>query len=101
MDSGDKAIAKAMSVAFRTALLQTLALPTDEADPDTSSYQRSEPKPSATLSDYNALHAGLLEAETKESLTSLAQKVNEFTFSEEEKKSLRGVYTQRFSELES
>lgn len=37
-DSGDKATAKAMSVAFRTALLQTLALPTDEADPDADVY---------------------------------------------------------------
>ena len=37
-DSGDKATAKAMSVAFRTALLQTLALPTDEADPDDDNY---------------------------------------------------------------
>lgn len=41
MDSGDKATAKAMSVAFRTALLQALALPTDEPDPDASSYERS------------------------------------------------------------
>lgn len=41
MDSGDKATAKAMSVAFRTALLQALALPTDEPDPDAQSYERS------------------------------------------------------------
>ena len=41
MDSGDKATAKAMSVAFRTALLQSLSLPTDEADPDATSYERS------------------------------------------------------------
>jgi len=41
MDSGDKATAKAYSVAFRTALLQTLCLPTDEPDPDTDTYQRS------------------------------------------------------------
>lgn len=39
-DSGDKAAPKAMSVAFRTALLQTLALPTDEPDPDSHSYER-------------------------------------------------------------
>lgn len=38
-DSGDKATAKAMSVAYRTALLQLLCLPTDEADPDTFSYE--------------------------------------------------------------
>lgn len=30
---------KAMSVAFRTALLQTFALPTDEVDPDAHSYE--------------------------------------------------------------
>lgn len=41
MDSGDKATAKAMSVAFRTALLQVFFLPTDEKDPDEDSYARS------------------------------------------------------------
>jgi len=44
-DNGDKAAPKAMSVAFRTALLQALALPTDEPDPDSQTYERaSEPK---------------------------------------------------------
>lgn len=38
-DSGDKATGKAMSVAFRTFLLQVLALPTDEPDPDTFTYE--------------------------------------------------------------
>src|SRR6478735_9197540 len=33
-DSGDKGTAKFMSVAFRTALLQVLALPTDDPEPD-------------------------------------------------------------------
>jgi hypothetical protein len=42
-DSGDKAAPKAMSVAFRTALLQALALPTDEADPN--SPPRLSPRP--------------------------------------------------------
>jgi hypothetical protein len=41
MDSGDKATPKAMSVAFRTALLQVLNLPTDEPDPDSETYERS------------------------------------------------------------
>lgn len=45
MDSGDKAFSKAMSVAFRTALLQTLALPTDEPDPDAQSYERVDLPP--------------------------------------------------------
>jgi len=49
-DSGDKAAPKAMSVAFRTALLQALALPTDEADPDSQTYVRdnspaAQPRP--------------------------------------------------------
>lgn len=39
LDSGDKAAAKAMSVAYRIALLQTLNLPTnDPKDPDEYSY---------------------------------------------------------------
>lgn len=38
-DSGDKAVPKAMSVAFRIALLQALALPTDEPDPDHESHE--------------------------------------------------------------
>lgn len=48
-DSGDKATAKAMSVAFRTALLQALTLPTDEGDdPDHVTYERApQPRPAA------------------------------------------------------
>ena len=34
MDSGDKATSKAHSVAYRTALLQVLCIPTDEPDAD-------------------------------------------------------------------
>jgi len=51
MDSGDKAYPKAMSVAFRTALLQALALPTDEPDPDTYSYERSSWDPAVADGD--------------------------------------------------
>lgn len=42
MDSGDKATAKAMSVAYRTALLQALSLPTTDTDPDATTYQRTD-----------------------------------------------------------
>lgn len=41
-DSGDKAVSKAMSVAYRTALIQALSLPTDEPDPDIYSYEAGE-----------------------------------------------------------
>lgn len=44
-DAGDKATPKAMSVAYRTALLQALALPTDEPDPDSHAYERAVPPP--------------------------------------------------------
>ena len=40
-DSGDKATPKAMSVAYRTFLLQALCLPTDEPDPDSQTTDRS------------------------------------------------------------
>lgn len=47
-DAGDKAFSKAMSVAFRTALLQTLALPTDERDADADTYERASAETTAT-----------------------------------------------------
>lgn len=40
-DSGDKATPKAMSIALRTALLQSLMLPTDEPEPDAQTYERA------------------------------------------------------------
>lgn len=67
MDSGDKATAKAMSVAFRTCLLQTLALPTDEPDPDASSYERSSGE------DVLAPTAILLKLNNATDLNSLAE----------------------------
>ena len=42
-DSGDKAVSKAMSVAFRTFLLQSLCIPTDEPDPDLESHEAVDP----------------------------------------------------------
>ena len=42
-DAGDKATPKAHSVAFRTALLQALCIPTDEPDPDASTHERAAP----------------------------------------------------------
>ena len=44
MDMSDKATAKAMSVAFRTYLLQTLMLPTDDPDPDSEYIERGAQK---------------------------------------------------------
>lgn len=41
-DTGDKAVSKAMSVAYRTALIQTLTIPTEQRDPDSQVYTRTE-----------------------------------------------------------
>ena len=58
-DHGDKAAPKAMSVAFRTALLQALALPTDEPDPDSHTYERAAPEPV----DLAPLEAAIINAQ--------------------------------------
>ena len=42
-DSGDKSTPKASSIAWRTALLQVLHIPTDEPDPDSFHYDRNDP----------------------------------------------------------
>jgi hypothetical protein len=49
-DRGDKATSKAMSVAYRTALIQTFALPTDEPDADTESHELGAAGPPAGCS---------------------------------------------------
>lgn len=41
-DSGDKAVTKAQSVAWRVALIQLFAIPTDEPDPDEQHYERAD-----------------------------------------------------------
>lgn len=45
LDSGDKATAKAHSVAYRTFLLQSLTIPTDDPDPDQHTVERSAREP--------------------------------------------------------
>lgn len=50
-DSGDKGTAKAMSVAYRTFLLQALCLPTDDPDPDHDVYQETRPQEGPNWAD--------------------------------------------------
>ncbi|MDV7194639.1 ERF family protein [Mycolicibacterium fortuitum] len=64
-DSGDKATAKAHSVAFRTALLQTLCLPTDEPDPDSASYERASKTPEELAQDRLLEVCGILGLDTR------------------------------------
>lgn len=60
MDAGDKATAKAMSVAFRTYLIQSLCLPTHDSDPDEEVYERSPQEHGQDVAD--ARPAGPSEA---------------------------------------
>ncbi len=43
IDYGDKATSKAMSMALKVALLQSLMIPTDEIDPDSETYELDDP----------------------------------------------------------
>jgi len=45
MDSGDKAVTKAQSVAYRTALFQTFVVPLMAMDPESSEYEQSSGEP--------------------------------------------------------
>lgn len=42
-DAGDKSLSKAQSVAYRMYLLQALAIPTGESDPDADAHERDTP----------------------------------------------------------
>jgi hypothetical protein len=44
-DSGDKAVPKAMSVAYRTVLLQALCIPAGDPDPDSQVHERASAPP--------------------------------------------------------
>lgn len=99
MDSGDKATAKAMSVAFRTALLQALALPTDERDPDADSYERSPAKTKTTPAKMREFLETMQKAESLESLQAHAEYVAHFDLGEMQGE-LRKAYIDRKHELE-
>jgi hypothetical protein len=79
MDFGDKGAPKAMSVAYRIALLQALCIPTDEPDADSQSYERA-PQPDPTLAAAQAarfaeLTKGLADATTEPDLKAAWEKV--------------------------
>lgn len=74
MDAGDKATTKAMSVAFRTALLQSLCLPTDDADPDASSYERSS---EADVMPVSVVEKNITLAKDLETLARVGQYITE------------------------
>jgi hypothetical protein len=110
MDTGDKATSKAMSVALRTALLQSLALPTDEPDPDLDVYERqtptvvSKPGRKKTYAD-SAKVPELVESftgvETERDLADVAQQIPHLDLSDAEKELLRNSYMAAKQRLEA
>lgn len=114
MDSGDKGTAKAMSVAYRIALLQALNLPTDEADPDSQSYERSaggaeprEPAGRPATADREWLHDALRKAdngtlsadECRTLWRESAAKVHDGTVVKEDAQRVQDKLRQRLEEL--
>lgn len=90
MDSGDKATAKAMSVALRTALLQVLALPTDEPDPDSSSYERA---PAGIDADaFVSWKARVVKASSADELDAIASSLKDLQLSDGQRTELAQVY---------
>jgi hypothetical protein len=84
-DAGDKATPKAMSVAYRTMMLQTLCLPTDEPDPDSHTYTRdpqpvveSKPKPSPMVKRMWALMREHKPKEDGEDADGYKQRVRDY-----------------------
>lgn len=61
LDTGDKGTAKAMSVAYRIALLQALSLPTGERDPDHDAYERVTPEQTESKPDANELRSQIAQ----------------------------------------
>lgn len=81
-DAGDKATPKAMSVAYRTFLLEALTLPTCETDPDAEVYERGTPAPPAPEltpeQRVAAIRAGLWEATTAEQVREWGNRAHAF-----------------------
>lgn len=75
-DSGDKATAKAMSVAFRTCLLQALTLPTDEADPDADVYDATVQTAATTAGAGQAAAASAAPSQAQEFAAAIQQNWN-------------------------
>lgn len=83
MNSGDKATAMAMSVALRTFLLQVLALPTDEPDPDSFTYEATrdfagEAEAKALVYDVDGLRALYSEAVSARAPKDILEKIKAY-----------------------
>jgi len=99
MDVGDKATAKAMSVAFRTCLLQALCLPTDEPDPDAVSYERSQGSPDDEKAD--AWAEQLRAAESDDDLNAVVAELRSARISEPVRAALLSLHREALKRVGS
>ena len=83
LDSGDKATAKAMSVAFRTALLQALCLPTDEPDPDHDVYERVAQLPEMDRDSFDRAMAAIVKATEEGELSKIEAALGKYAIRDE------------------
>jgi hypothetical protein len=90
-DSGDKATAKCMSVAYRTFMLQLFCLPTDEPDPDASSYNLAKREVVALPEPPIAFLMKLDACVSSEELSALWQDALQGGFSPQ----VKGLFTKR------
>jgi hypothetical protein len=105
-DSGDKAVSKAMSVAYRVCLLQALCIPTDERDPDADSHERAMPAVEAvTTIDLGDLMGRIALAETVGQLRGLWGEASmhhrEMQLSGIDWKTVQDLITERKTDLEA
>lgn len=83
LDSGDKATAKAMSVAFRTALLQALCLPTDEPDPDHDIYERAPELPEMDRDSFDRAMAAIVKASEEQEIVKIESALRKYRIRDE------------------
>jgi hypothetical protein len=83
LDSGDKATAKAMSVAFRTALLQALCLPTDEPDPDHDIYERAQQLPEMDRDSFDRAMAAIGKATEEAEISKIEAALGKYAIRDE------------------
>ena len=107
MDFGDKGTAKAMSVAYRIALLQLLTIPTHEPEPDAQVYERDNapaaPRPPTREEVIAKGKAAIAAVEDPAALPALEARVGDLlaagTITDDDAKSLRALIADREVEL--
>lgn len=94
-DSGDKAIPKAMSVAYRTALLEALCIPTGEPDPDSQVHERAADPPFDPTPHEQAIDA----AGSMQELRGVGARLNTLRMPEDAHQLLLSRYRMREQEM--